>query len=364
DMPWAWTSAKTFWCAILTQEFGDYAAAIAGFTNALAKADLPEELRYYAFLHRGWCKTCPEISKLREAEDDLLAAATLRPNYGTARLLWAALRCLDPNEDLARPVQAVTEVLTAVKMEPWVVVLTARVLLAIAEDSTAPTGPLRFAGELSPLVSQPVTQERRRALAETALGLLEKVTSAHPSQEAAIHRVAALAILGRPADALAQCDALQQGALAELMRARVQLAAGRTQLAHNAIARALAADPSFVAAWRCKADLCFHVGDHAGESEALAQAAKLLTDKRPGSVLPDAQIVLAKIQERRVRLLLDLGKGAEAKDVQHLVTMLAVTFGKRVKTECKALGNLADGTAQDSTVAPELFGNTPLSPQP
>src|SRR5262249_34935344 len=275
DMPWAWTSAKTFWCAILTQEFGDYAAAIAGFTNALAKADLPEELRYYAFLHRGWCKTCPEISKLREAEDDLLAAATLRPNYGTARLLWAGLRCLDPNEDLARPVQAVTDVLTAVKMEPWVVVLTARVLLAIAEDSTAPAGPLRFAGELSPLASQPVSQERRRALAEMALDLLDKTRAAHPSQEAAIHRVAALAILGHTADALAACDALVHGPLAHLMRARVELAAGRAQLARDAIERALAADQTFVAAWRCKADLCAHVGDSSGELEALGKAADL-----------------------------------------------------------------------------------------
>src|SRR5262249_34361063 len=162
-------------------------------------------------------------------------------------------RCLDPNEDLTRPVQAVTEVLAAVKMEPWVVVLTARVLLAIAEDSTAPAGPLRFAGELSPLASQPVSQERRRALAGMALDLLDKTLAAHPSQEAAIHRVAALAILGHTTDALAQCDALQHGPLADLLRARVQLAAGRAQLAHGAIGRALAADPNLVAAWRCKA---------------------------------------------------------------------------------------------------------------
>src|SRR5262249_54845074 len=168
-------------------------------------------------------------------------------------------------------------------MEPSVVVLTARVMLAIAEDSTAPAGPLRFAGELSPLASQPVSQERRHALAETALGLLDKTLATHPSQEAAIHRVAALAILGQTADALAACDALVHGPLADLMRARVLLAAGRAQLARDAIERALAADPAFVAAWRCKADLCAQVGDRAAELDALAQAAKLLDEKRLGS---------------------------------------------------------------------------------
>jgi tetratricopeptide (TPR) repeat protein len=309
-----------FYRALYQQLQQDYAAAIAAFTAALQDPNLDEELRYFALLHRGWCRTCPEVGELRAAQDDLLQASTLRPNYGTARLLWAGLRCLEPDAaSLQAAVQAVTEVLTAVKQEPWVVVLTARVLLQFAEGSTQQAGPVRFSDNLAPLVALPLEPARREALAATALQLLDSVVAARPDLwEPHVHRVAALVLLDRHAEALQEVELLgrmpgMSPALPALLAARVHLAAGRTQQARSRIAAALQADPRYAAAHLLAADLAHHVGDGAGELVALRAAA---------SVLPQQAPALPHLQERIARVLLAVGRPEEA-----IATLAAPGFG-------------------------------------
>jgi tetratricopeptide (TPR) repeat protein/tRNA A-37 threonylcarbamoyl transferase component Bud32 len=304
-----------FWRGLWHQHRQDYFAAIAAFDRALRAPDLDAELRYFAWLHRGWCCTCPEVGRLRQAEDDLLQAAALRPAYGTAKLLWAALRCLDPEDDLQRPVAAVTEVLTSVQMEPWVVVLTARVLLQLAAAGTWQAGPVRFLSEMSPIAAMPLPPGRSAALAGTALGLVDAVLQAHPQvYEARWQRCVALALLGHHGEALAECDRLPQPASGPptstaLLRARIQLAAGRTSLAQSALERITAADPDCAAAFALRADVAARLGDLDCELQALDRAGHLL-DRGPRhvSVLPDAAVLGPELRLRRWQRLLAAGR--------------------------------------------------------
>jgi len=309
-----------FFRALYLQVRQDYTHAIAAFTAALQAPDLDDELRYFALLHRGWCRTCPEVGELRAAQDDLLQASTLRPNYGTARLLWAGLRCLEPDAaSLQAAVQAVTDVLTAVKKEPWVVVLTARVLLQFAEGSTQQAGPVRFSDGLAPLVALPLEPARREALAATALQLLDGVVAAKPELwEPQVHRIAALVLLDRHAEALQVVDQLGRmpgasAALTALLAARVHLAAGHTRAAHERIEAALHADPRYAAAHLLAADLARYVGDTNAELAALRAAATALPPQAPA---------LPHLQERIARLLLATGRPEEA-----IATVAATTFG-------------------------------------
>ncbi|MBK8097241.1 MAG: protein kinase [Planctomycetes bacterium] len=312
-----------FWHGIWQQTRQDYFAAIAAFDRALHGPGLPEELRYFALLHRGWCRTCPEVDLRRAAEDDLLQAAALRPQYGTARLLWAGLRCLDPDEDLARPVAAVTEVLTAVQMEPWVVTLVARVLLAFAEASALPGERPGLAAEFSPLAAIPLPEARRLALAGKALELLDLLRTRTPDAvEPRIHTIAALTMLGRHEDALALADELAvrlpaaHRALALMLRARVLAARGCLQQAHAAVDRALAADARYVDALRLRAELCARVGDLPGELAALEGAVTILAEvPQAPSVLPEAAFAQSWLQLRCANLLLLLDRPARALEV-------------------------------------------------
>ncbi len=362
-----------FWLGFWHQHRQDYFAAIAAFDAALRTPDLDDEQRYFALLHRGWCQTCPDVCRIRAAEDDLLQAAALRPNYGTARLLWAALRCLDSTDDLSRPVKAVEEVLTTVQMEPWVVVLTARVLLALAEASTWQAGPVQFAAEFSPIAALPLPPGRQKALAGKGLELLDAVLTKRPELfEARFHRIEALALLGRHADALAEADQLQaraqagQFAAIHLQRARVHLAAGRTQRAREAADRALAADDRFVAAWRFQADLAAWLGDLERELDALERAARHLCDERRlTSVCPDGAVTLPDLQLRRARRLLASGRTAAAEDLlRHgdFGGVLAGESGPRVTTQRNALLAGLDGenTGRALSITASVPADSPL----
>ncbi len=330
-----------FWLGIWHQNRQDYFAALQAFDRALGEPGLDEELRYFAHLHRGWCQTCPDICRIRAAEDDLLQAAALRPNYGTARLLWAALRCLDPQDDLSRPVAAVGEVLNAVHMEPWVVVLTARVLLALAEGSTWQAGPVRFAADFSPIAVLPLPPGRAPALAGKGLELLDAVAVARPELfEPQFHRIAALTLLGRHAEALAAGDQLIARSPAQLrpaillQQARVHLAAGHAQIARQLAEQALRADDGFVAAWRFVAEVDGHVGDLRRQLAALEQAARRLTEQRFGaSVFPDGAVALPDMQLQRARVEMTLGDRAAALEILQRADfggVLAGEFGPRV----------------------------------
>ncbi len=308
-----------FWLGFWHQAEQNHAGAIAAFSLAIDRADLPTEQRYWALLHRGWCLTCPDVGQMTEAQEDLVAAATLRPRYGTARLLWATLRCLGATrgEELDAPVKAVTEVLR--DAEPWLHVLTARVLLAVAEGGIAQSGPVHFGAEFSPITVMPVQPAFATAFANLGLDLLDGVLKKAPqSFEAAFHRITALALLDRHAEALALADTMRatfpsNRAVIELQRARVHLAAGSPQRASAAVQGAVAADPRLVAAWRFQAILSAHVGDVSGEAAALDRAIALLAnDPLEASVFPDAAVWLPELQLARARALRALGRRDEA----------------------------------------------------
>lgn len=365
----------SFWEALWLQHRQDYFGAIVAFDRALANVDLGADLRYFALLHRGWCKTCPDVCRIREAEEDMLQAAALRPRYGTARLLWAALRCMDPADDLSRPVAAVTEVLTAVKMEPWVVILTARVLLALAEGGIRQAGPVHFGAEFSPIANQPIPPGRGEALAGTALGLLDAVLGAHPGLfEAQWHRVAALALLGRHDAALAGCASLQAAAdpahraAVWLQQARVQLAAGRAQLALRDIDRCLGVDDHFALAWQFRAEVLAYVGDLNGELAALERSVRHLADlHRNTSVFPDAATMLPELQLRRMRLLASAGRFDEAEELLRagdFGSAVSGGLGPRVRmqidAQVTALRRARGLAASDERVEVSLPGDSPL----
>ncbi|MFK7742187.1 MAG: protein kinase [Planctomycetota bacterium] len=307
-----------YWRGFWHQSTQRYDLAIDCFTAALGAPDLSDEHRYFALLHRGWCQSCPEIGRLRAAQDDLLQAGALRPNYGTARLLWAALHCVEPEPDLGRAVAEVEAVLE--HAEPWLHVLTARVLQSLAEAGTWQDGPVRFGSEFSPIAAVPLDPKRAAALAGLSLQLLDGVAAELPGQggfDVAYHRITALALLGRHEEALAAVAArLGQRVAGEraallLQRARVQLAAGRGQLAHAAVERSLDAAPEYIAAWRFGAVLANHLGDCARELACVTQAARLLRRRRPDpSVYPDAVALLPELEQRR-RELLELLQAAE-----------------------------------------------------
>ena len=310
---------QAYWLAFAAQDQQQYAAAIAHFDTALADRGLDDELRYYAHLHRGWARTCPDVIDLRAAQDDLLAAETLRPRYRTAALLWAALRCLEAKtaDDLGAPVKKVQETLH--DAPPWVHVLTARVLLALAEGGTEQSGPVSFGAEFSPIAVLPVRAAFAAAFAGLGLQLLDGVLKQDPAAfEAAFHRITALALSGRSEDALAAADELQarhpsRVAVVDLQRARVHLAAGRTQPSRTMIDRALARDPRLVAAWRFAAELAGHVGDVERQLDALDRAAAHLQQmQREPSVFPDAAAMLPELHLQRARILQRSGRVAEA----------------------------------------------------
>ncbi|MBL8755138.1 MAG: protein kinase [Planctomycetes bacterium] len=316
------TADEWYWRAFAAQDQQQYAAAVAYFGRALADPDLDPELRYYALLHRGWALTCPDNLDLRAAQDDLGQAAALRPRYRTAALLWAALRCLEAKtaDDLGAPVAKVQETLR--DAPAWVHVLTARVLLALAEGGTQLAGPVSFGAEFSPIAVLPVRAEFAAAFAGLGLQLLDGVLQPTPEAfEAGFHRVTALALVGRDADARAAADELQarhpaRAAIVDLQRARVHLAAGRSQRARESVERALERDPSLVAAWRFAADLAGHVGDVERQIAALERAvAQLVQLAREPSVFPDAAAMLPELQLQRARILQRTGRTAEAAEV-------------------------------------------------
>jgi tetratricopeptide (TPR) repeat protein/tRNA A-37 threonylcarbamoyl transferase component Bud32 len=317
---------QAYWRAFLAQDQQRYADAIEQFTLALAAPDLDPELRYYAYLHRGWARTCPDTLDLDAAADDLLRAATLRPRFRTADLLWAALKCLTAQtaDDLGAPVQRVQDTLR--DAPSWVCVLTARVLLALAEGGTQQAGPLSFGAEFSPIAVLPVRAEFAAAFAGLALQRLEDVAKSEPAAfEAGFHRITALALLGRHDEALTVADELQathpeRVPVVDLQRARVHLAAGRPQRARELVERSLDRDPRLVAGWRFSAELAGHVGDVERQLDALERAAAHLAQmQREPSVFPDAAAMLPELHLQRARILLRIGRTAEAVEIlQHV----------------------------------------------
>jgi len=349
-----------FWLGFWHQDEQDHDAANAAFTQAL-DGTLPGEMRYQALLHRGWCRTCPDVARPVEACNDLLQASALRPRYGTPLLLWAALRCLEARRlaDLDEPVAAVGKVLGGA--EPWVHVLTARVLLALAEGGTTQNGPVSFGAEWSPIAVVPVPAAIANALATTALSLLDGVLAKGDSFEAAFHRVAALALVGRHDDAFAASDRLlasappSRHAIVDLQRARVHLAAGSPKLAQQSLRAALDKDKDLLAAWLLRARVCAHVGDANGRLEATCRAIQLLaTSARETSVFPDAAVQLPELQLTRARLLAVLGRKGEAIELLRTGDFggaLAGEFSPRVRLQrnlllerlgAEALGDVAE----------------------
>jgi tetratricopeptide (TPR) repeat protein len=351
-----------FWLGFWHQDEQDHEAAIAAFTRALDAGTLPGEQRYQALLHRGWCRTCPDVARPVEACDDLLQASALRPRYGTPLLLWAALRCLQARRpaDLDEPVAAVGKVLGGA--EPWVHVLTARVLLALAEGGTTQSGPVCFGAEWSPIAVMPVPAAIANALATTALGLLDGVLSKGEAFEPAFHRVAALALVGRHADALAAADRLQASsppsrhAMVDLQRARVHLCGGSPKLAQQTLQSALDKDHDLVAAWLLRARVCAHVGDATGQLEASQRAIELLArSARESSVFPDAAVQLPELQLTRARLLAVLGRKGEAIELLRKGDFggaLAGEFSPRVRLQRNLLLQQLGAEALAGVVAP------------
>lgn len=309
-----------FWLGFWHQDEQDHAAAIAAFTRAIESSELGTERRYWALLHRGWCRTCPDVADFPSAQRDLLQAAALRPRYATASLLLAALQCLDAKkpEDLQEPVRRVQNVLR--DAEPWVHVLTARVLLALAEGGTVQAGPVAFGAEFSPIAVMPVAPAFAVAFADLARTLLEGVLTKEPRHfEASLYHTTSLALLGRHGEALAALAPQLAGAskartaTLEVQRARVHLAAGSADRALLAVDRALAVDPDSIAARRIEALAAGHLGDLERRLRALdAAAARLLALPRLVSVFPDAAVVLPEIQLDRARVLHSLGRTDEA----------------------------------------------------
>lgn len=309
----------TYWLAFWYQDEQHHLAAIRAFDQALRDPRLDSERRYLALLHRGWCRTCPDVADLRGAQDDLVQAAALRPRYGTPWMLWAALRCLEARTagDLGDPVGKLQEVLAAAPT--WAHVLAARVLFALAEGGVVQSGPVSFGAEFSPIAAMPVRPEFASAFVGLGLDLLEGVLSRDGTDfEAGFHRVTGMALSGRHAEALAAAAALQarhpgRAAVLELQRARTHLAAGQTQHARAAVDRALALDPGLVAGWRFAADLAAHVGDGERRLEALEHAIRHLVAARAEcSVFPDAAVLLPELQLQRARTLEQLGRRSDA----------------------------------------------------
>lgn len=312
-----------------------YGQAAAAFDGALAtRTDgLSEDYRYYAYLMRGWCRSLPELSNYRGAQDDLLRAAALRRNYGTPQLLWAALRCLDPEEQAVG--EAVTEasrVLTTANA-PWLTVLTARLLLGLAEPSADLPGPLSFNGELSPLVSLPVQDSRGAALVSVATALLTALRKDRRGGFTVdVHYATALALQRKfdPAVEIARglrADPSVPAILPDLLEARIQLAAGRSGAAGRALERAFRSDAEHPQAWLCAADLARMRGDGAAEAAALQRTAAALA--------PHAGL-LPRIQVRLVRLHLSMARGAEALavlDSRKFGNELAGAQGARARAE-------------------------------
>jgi tRNA A-37 threonylcarbamoyl transferase component Bud32/tetratricopeptide (TPR) repeat protein len=317
-------AATAFWTGLWHQDEQDHGAAIRALTQAIDRArgpdGLTEEMRYQALLHRGWCRTCPEIVDFARAKEDLLQASALRPGYPTPKLLWAALRCLEARgvADLAEPVAAVERALAGA--EPWVVVLTARVLVSLAEGGIVQGGPVQFGAELSPIAMVAIPAEVARALAATALALLDGLAPAARSFEVSLHRTAALAMLGRHDEALRILHELREAqprtraAMLDLQQARIEAALGRTRAALASSERASTAEPRLVAAWRLRAELCRRVGDGLERLRALegAVAAAAPTTSAPVAVFADAVAELPELQLARAELLLELGRTADA----------------------------------------------------
>jgi tetratricopeptide (TPR) repeat protein len=360
----------SFYEALFHQARQDYFAAIAAFDRALDRLPADDDLRYFALLHRGWCRTCPEVARIRDAEDDLLAAATLRPQFGTARLLWAALRLFDPSEDPGRPVAAVGDVLQAVGHAPWVTTLVARVLVAIAAASSDHGGALVADACLSPLAPLCLEDGRRRAVLGVAIQLLDGLAEREPDAfEVGIYRATAEALLGRfdgAAGAFARCERLAARAgpadlpIVELLRARLHFVAGHLQAARDTCRRALELAPGATVAMVFAADLAEHAGDLRAAIGLLVRAADGLAAQRvDGSVFPDAAALLPHLRLRSARLLLRRDQPALALDVLDRADFGGPLHGAespRVRAErlvlrARALHALADARAAAATRA-------------
>lgn len=287
----------------------DYAVAITEFDRALEGVGLRDEHRYFALLHRGWCRTCSETRDLVRAKDDLHTAMALRPDYATPRLLWGGLRLLEPDDAVVDPtVQEVTRVLDKLQYAPWVLRLTACVLLAFAEGSADLDGPSTFLNGLTPLVPSAVEPARRTALVATALALLERLGPGIADDvDGLMLRLVGAVQQRRFADAerdVARVTELRPG-LGHVLHAKLDLARGRSGDAVRHVDRALAAHADLASAWLLRAELQARRGDAPGTIAALRSAATALPADAP---------VLPRVQAKLVATLLataDL-EGAEA----------------------------------------------------
>ncbi|MFN3241226.1 MAG: protein kinase domain-containing protein [Planctomycetota bacterium] len=353
-----------YWLGFWFQSAQQYEQAIERFSSALASRSLADEHRYFALLHRGWCYSCPEIARLREAQDDLLQAGALRPSYGTARLLWAALHCLEEQPDLERAVGEVSAVLE--NAQPWLHVLTARVLQALAEAGTWQSGPVHFGAEFSPIAPMPLPPARAAALAGLSMQLLDGLPApARDTFDVVYHRITGLSLTGRHDEALALAERRLEAAPAEeraplmLQCARVHLAAGRAQRAHAATERVLAQSPDYVAAWRFGAALAEHLGDRERELRCVSEAVRLLKQREPQlSVFPDATALLPQLELRRLELLRDGGEVVDASAVaeRELGGVLHGARGARARVGVAAVfGRDAGGEALRESALGRLY---------
>lgn len=361
-----------YWLGFWHQDEQDHGRAIDAFTRALAGVGLSPERRFWALLHRGWCHTCPDVLQLQAAQDDLLQAAALRPQHATPQLLVAALRCLLAEEpsDLEGPVAMVQKALDGA--EPWLHVLAARVLLAMAEAGTVASGPLAFGAEFSPVAVLPVRPEFAGAFANLALGLLDGVVArAGAETEAQLLRVTALAMLGRGGDALQAAARLREtspaanAAAVDLQIARVHLANGSPARALAVLGPVLALEPASIPARRLEALAAAKVGDAARQLAALdALAQRLATTAREVSVFPDAAAMLPEVQLARVRVLQSLGRGDDARRLLRdgdFGGPLAGADSVRVQAQRRALLAATFGAeATASAPAPTIASSSPL----
>lgn len=311
-----------YWLGFWHQDEQDHPRAIAAFSRALSGAELPQERRYWALLHRGWCRTCPDVLQLQAAQDDLLQAAALRPRHPTPTLLVAALRCLraETEADLQAPVAMVQQALHGA--EPWVHRLAAQVLLAMAEAGTVAAGQLAFGAEFSPIAVLPVRPEFAAAFAGLALQLLDELCArGADNPEAELLRLTALTLLGRDAEALRAAASLrtrwpaERAAALDRHVARIHLATGSPARALDALA-ASGHEPGSIAGMRLEALAAARVGDLRRESVALeALAVRLSGSAREVCVFPDAAAMLAEVQLARARSLHASGMVEEARQL-------------------------------------------------
>jgi tRNA A-37 threonylcarbamoyl transferase component Bud32/tetratricopeptide (TPR) repeat protein len=358
-----------YWLGFWHQDEQDHVRAIDAFTRALASTELPTERRYWALLHRGWCRTCPDVLQLQAAQDDLLQAAALRPQHATPLLLVAALRCLLAGvpADLDGPVAMVQKALAGA--EPWLHVLAARVLLAMAEAGTVASGPLAFGAEFSPLAVLPVRPEFARAFADLALGLLDGVVARSAAEpEAELLRLTALALLGRGEEALQAAARLRStwptasAVAVDLQIARVHLANGSPARALAVLGSVLALDPSSIPARRLEALAAAQVGDATRQLAALdALAQRLAATAREVCVFPDAAAMLPEVQLARVRVLQSLGR---VDDARRLLTdgdfggPLAGAASVRVQAQRRALLVASFGSESTAAMAPPAIDSS------